>query len=194
MATSLLNLTTFRALILSADGDSMGFAKRYTGATPLPDVAMRVISSLLIVSFIALVAPSQGFADDSDETLSEREFLQQSIQRLKQVQRRADDYDDYVRALRGGPRRHSRTGIGFETGPSTDRYGRMSGSGYETTLQRMQFDLRTLKRKAGQTLEDLGDMRRETADGDELDRGKINSVIRRLETDADDIERDLRRL
>ena len=158
---------------------------------------MRFASSLLTVFLIVLVAPATSVADDADEALPERDFIEQSIQRIKRVQSRADDYDDYVRTLRGAPSRNSRDGIGFDTGPTItrmDRHGRMAGAGSRNNLERLQLDVRTLKRKAGQTLDDLGEMRRQTAQGEELDRDRIDATIKRLERDADEIERDLRRL
>ena len=102
-----------------------------------------------------------------------------------------------MRTLRGAPSRNSRNGIGFDTGPTItrmDRHGRITGAGSRSNLESLQLDLRTLKRKAGQTLDELGEMRRATAEGEELDRDQIDSAIRRLERDADEIERDLRRL
>lgn len=158
---------------------------------------MRIASSLISFVLIALVTPPPGFADDADAELTERDFLEQSIQRIKTVQNRVDNYDDYVRSLKGMPSRNSQNGIGFDTGPTIttmDRGQRMSGAGSKANLERMQLELRTLKRKAGKTMDDLGDMRRETDQGEELDRDRIDSTIRRLERDADDIERDLRRM
>lgn len=158
---------------------------------------MRLTSSLLTLFLIVHTAPATTVADDADDVVPEREFIEQSIERIKRVQRRADNYEDYVRTLRGAPSRNSRDGIGFDTGPTItrmDRHGRMAGAGSRNNLERMQLDLRTLKRKAGQTLDDLGEMRRQTAQGEELDRDRIDATIKRLERDTDEIERDLRRL
>lgn len=152
---------------------------------------MRLASSLLTVFTVVLLGPA-GYADEADVEISEREFIQQSIQRIKRVEQRVDDYDDYVQRLRGRPGRNAGSGIGIQTGPTMDPYGRTAGG--DTRLRRLQFDVRSLRRKVEQTLENLDQVRRQAGDGEAIDRDAINANVRRLERDVDDIERDLRRL
>jgi len=157
------------------------------------------IGRILALSLLAagsLSTPATAIAQGAQYNESDLDFSQDMAARLERVEKQAAQLEEVAVRYRDYERERATTGGAISTQDSEfgarGSQSRMSSAGLDQ-YERIKLKLRSVQRKAKKEREKLASVQGSRSKPDELDRDAIESSVKRMERDVENLEKELRR-
>lgn len=154
------------------------------------------ILALGLLATGSLSAPATAIAQGTQYNETDLEFSQDMAARLERVEKQAEKLEEVAVRYRDYQREQATTAGAISA--QDDDFGargsqsRVSSAGLDK-YEHIKLKLRSVQRKAKKEREKIASVQGSKNRPDELDRDSIESSVKRMERDIEDLEKELRR-